>query len=170
MSMARIICSNGDGTIKEIQPKAFRTPDEYVFKLDYYAIKNLFFKIFLYITSTFIGNSVWIGYTFSDYSTNVFRATTSLELTSPKCYPSKFILKFDLYCVRVFKFQVFKILQNITLKNYPKFQWGVVTLFLNVTKRKMLPAFHKILKMLWSLKIEIKIKLWCNWNPYVINR
>ena len=149
MSMARIICSNGDGTIKEIQPKAFRTPDEYVFKLGYYAIKN-FFLIFLYITSTFIGNSVRIGYTFSDYSTNLFRATTSLELTSPKCYPSKFILKFDLYCVRVFKFQVFKLLQNIWNFNFP--------------------AFHKILKMLWSLKIEIKIKLWCNWNPYVINR
>ncbi|EFX68245.1 hypothetical protein DAPPUDRAFT_330268 [Daphnia pulex] len=28
MSMARIICSNNDGTIKEIQPNVFRTPDE----------------------------------------------------------------------------------------------------------------------------------------------
>ena len=31
VSLARIICDNSDGTIAYIQPKAFRTPHEYVF-------------------------------------------------------------------------------------------------------------------------------------------
>ncbi len=31
VSLARIICDNSDGTIREIQPKAFRTPNEYEF-------------------------------------------------------------------------------------------------------------------------------------------
>jgi peroxidase len=31
VSLARIICDNSDGTIRQIQPKAFRTPNEYEF-------------------------------------------------------------------------------------------------------------------------------------------
>ena len=30
VSLARIICDNSDGTVGYIQPKAFRTPHEYV--------------------------------------------------------------------------------------------------------------------------------------------
>jgi hypothetical protein len=43
VSLAQIICSNSDYSIKELQPKVFRTPDEYVV-LAFSNIKN-FFKL-----------------------------------------------------------------------------------------------------------------------------
>jgi hypothetical protein len=44
VSLARIICDNSDGTVGYIQPKAFRTPHEYVyFIFSIFVLKQLFY-------------------------------------------------------------------------------------------------------------------------------
>jgi hypothetical protein len=44
VSLARIICDNSDGTVGYIQPKAFRTPHEYVYFLFViFVLKQLFY-------------------------------------------------------------------------------------------------------------------------------